>query len=105
YEPAKELFCRVLQGDLSVTQALVQAGNLADPVERKCAADILGASKKFLLAEAPAHIGVFPTMIISIPNGMQLSVSPVRLRHLNPQRLMLLHFWQTPLSAWQLSAA
>jgi len=105
YEPAKELFCRVLQGDLSVTQALAQARNVTDPVERKCAVDILEASKKFLFSAAPAHIGLFPSMNISIPNGMQLSVSPVRLRHLNSQRLMVLHFWQTPLSTWQLSAA
>ena len=105
YEPARELFCRVLQGDLSVAQAIVQARKVSDPTERTCAVDILKASERFLGADTPAHIGLFPAMLTSIPNGMKLSVSPIWLRHLNPQRLMVLHFWRTPLSAWQLGAA
>ena len=44
-------------------------------------------------------------MSVSIPNGLKLGVSPVWLRHLDPQRLMVLHFWRKPLSEWQLSAA
>jgi len=105
YEPAKEMFRRVLQGDLSVAQALVQARNLPDPVERKCAVDILQASEKILRAETPARVGPFPAMSFQIPNGMELSISPIWLRHLDQQRLLILHFWLRPLSAWQLSAA
>jgi hypothetical protein len=105
YEPAKEMFCRVLQGDLSPAQALVQARNLPDPVERKCAVDILQASGKFLCAETAARVGPFPAMSFPIPNGMELPIAPIWLRHLDPHRLMILHFWLKPLSAWQLSAA
>jgi hypothetical protein len=105
YEPAKDLLCRVLQGDLTLAQAIVQARNVSEPVDRKCAVDVLRASAKFLLAEPPARVGPFPAMSISVPNGLRLAISPIWLRHLDPQRLMILHFWLTPLSARQLSAA
>jgi hypothetical protein len=44
-------------------------------------------------------------MSVSIPSGLRLNVSSVLFRHLDPERLMVLHFWQKPLSDWQLSAA
>jgi hypothetical protein len=105
YEPARDLFCRVLQGDLTLAQAIVQARNVSEPVDRKCAIDVLQASAKFLLAEPPGRVGLFPAMSISVSNGMKLAVSPIWLRHLEPQRLMILHFWLTPLSTRQLSVA
>jgi hypothetical protein len=70
-----------------------------------CANDILEASKIFLNEAARGHVGRFPAMDILIPTGMTLGVSPIWLRHLNAPRLMVLHFWRTPLSQWQLSAA
>jgi hypothetical protein len=105
YEPAKALFCRVLEGDLSVAQAIALSNSVADSVERKCAIEILEASKEFLAGRTPARVGLFPPMCVSIPNGLKLNVSPVLFRHLDPERLMVLHFWRTPLSDWQLSAA
>lgn len=105
YDPAKAFFCRVLEGDLSVTKALAQANTIADPIERRCAIDILDASKRFLADQTAAHVGPFPAMTIAIPNGLPLSVSPIWLRHLDRPRLMVLHFWQKPLSGWQLGAA
>jgi hypothetical protein len=105
YEPAKALFCRILEGDLTVGQALLQASQVADPVERKCATDIIRASKDFLVKQTPSHVSAFPAMSISIPNGMSLSVSPIWIRHRKNPRLMVLHFWQKPLTDWQLGAA
>lgn len=105
YEPAKALFCRVLQGDFHVEQALDQARKLADTTERKCAIEILQASEKFLRGELQGRVGPFPSMSISLPNEVELGLSPVWLRHLDPERLMILHFWRRPLSQRQLSAA
>jgi len=105
YEPTRDLFCLVLQGDLCVTQAMVQAHRILDEVERKCAVDVLEASKSFLEKQAAARVGPFPAMNFEIPNGLSLNVAPVWLRHFNPPRLMILHFWRQPLSDWQLGAA
>jgi hypothetical protein len=90
---------------LSASKALVQARVILDPVERKCAQGIIQACRAFLTRQAPAHVGIFPTMGYSLPNGLNLSISPIWLRHLDPKLLMVLHFWQKPLSAWQLGAA
>src|ERR1700758_2403095 len=57
YGPAKELFRCVLEGDWTVSQALIQARNVIDSVERKCATDILLASEKFLNNAARGHVG------------------------------------------------
>ena len=106
YNPARDLFIRVLQGDFNVERAVAEAHRLSDDVERKCASDVLEASRSFLMREAPAKVGQLDPMEVHLPNGMELSVSPVWIRHLRPQpRLMILHFWQRPLSDWQLSAA
>lgn len=105
YEPARALFCRILEGSFNFQQAMIQARALADETERKCAVEVLQASEEFLCAERPTRVGIFPAMTHPLPNGMELSVSPILIRHFNPQRLMVLHFWRTPLSAWQLSAA
>ena len=96
----------ILEGKLTFKQALGQAKKLSDPIERKCATDILIASRQFLQEEPRSiRVGLFPAMSIDLPNGVELDVSPVWLRHLSPNRLMILHFWQTPLSERQLSAA
>lgn len=105
YEPAKALFCRVLEGDLNVTQAITQARKVFDEVERKCALEILEASQGYLARQSAAHVGPFPSMSVTILNGLNLSVAPLWPRHLNPQRLMVLHFWRKPLTQWQLGAA
>jgi hypothetical protein len=106
YNPARDLFIRVLQGDFSIQRALAETKRLHDETERKCAHDVLVASESFLAREPPAKVGRLDSMEVRLPNGMQLVVSPVWIRHLVPQpRLMILHFWQRPLSDWQLSAA
>lgn len=105
YDPARELFRTVLEGSFTVQRAAEQAGRLVDTTERKVALEIIRASSDFLHREPPAPIGLFPAMDVSLPSGMRLAVSPIWLRHLAPERLMILHFWQTPLSPRQLSAA
>lgn len=105
YEPAKELFLAILEEKLTFMKALEQAKKLPDPIERKCATDILIPSRQFLEKEPRSRIGPFPAMAIDLPNDLELEVSPIWLRHLPEKRLMILHFWQTPLSERQLSAA
>jgi hypothetical protein len=105
YTPTRDLFCRVLEGGFSFEEAIHQAHRLFDETERKCAIEVLRASEKFLRTERSAPITAFPNMSHSLPNGMELNVSPMLLRHFNPERLMVLHFWRAPLSEWQLSAA
>jgi hypothetical protein len=105
YEPAKDLFCRVLQGDFNVNQAISQARKILDPTERRCAVNVLQASASFLNREKPAHVGPLPPMSYTLPNGMNLSVAPLLLRHCKQERVMVLHFWQKPLSQWQVNAA
>lgn len=105
YEPARALFRRILQSDLSFDQALDQARKLLDQVERKCAIEILRASKEFLTKEVKGPIGDFPKMSTVIPGDLTLNITQILVRHLKPDRLMILHFWRDSLSPRQLSAA
>jgi hypothetical protein len=105
YAPSRDLFLTVLEGKLSFENAVVQARRLIDETERKCATQIVDASEQFLRNERPTYISALPNLKFILPNGLQLDVSPVWLRHFNPDRLLVLHFWQTPLSGWQFSAA
>lgn len=105
YGPTRDLFLCVLEGDFNFDDAVVQARRLADETERKCALEVLAASEKFLCSERRAPLGPFPSMRYQLPNGMRLDISPIWVRHLNPERLMALHFWRTQLSERQLSAA
>jgi hypothetical protein len=105
YEPSRDLFLSVLEGKLAFGKAMVQARRLADETERRCAVQIMDASERFLSSERPARISRLPGLIYALPNGLQLDISPVWLRHLDPSRLLVLHFWQVPLSTWQLGAA
>jgi len=105
YEPARALFRRVLQSDLSFDQALDQAQKLLDRVEKKCAIEILRASKEFLTKEAKGPVGDFPKMSTVITGDLTLNITQILIRHLKPDQLMVLHFWRDPLSPRQLSAA
>lgn len=104
YGPARQLFIRVLEGDFSYDKAIGQAKKLTDETERENAQTVLRASEKFLKEEPPAKITRLSDMTFQLPNKMSLPVSPVMIRHTEPRRLMLLHFWRTPLTAQQLSA-
>jgi hypothetical protein len=44
-------------------------------------------------------------MVAQLPNGLELKVGPIWLRRLEEPRLLVLHFWQTPLSVRQIAAA
>jgi hypothetical protein len=105
YDPARDLFIRLIQGDFTFEAALDQARLLTDKIERKCATNVLEAAKSFLTSAPPAKLGPLPPMAIRLPNGMELSVSSVWIRHVHPDRLMVLHLWEKSLSDWQLSAA
>jgi hypothetical protein len=105
YLPARDHFFRILEGDFDFSQALDQARKLQDETERKCAVEVLKASEDFLRKEQPARVSKLPEMAIPLPNNMKLAISPVWLRHFNPERLLVLHFWEQPLLPRQLSAA
>ncbi|HYS47793.1 MAG TPA: hypothetical protein VEM36_03340 [Xanthobacteraceae bacterium] len=105
YDPARDLFCVVLEGKLSFENAMRQARALIDETERACAIEILEASEVFLRKQLPAPVGVFPSKDYHLHNGLTLDVSPLWHRRTAPERLMVLHFWRKPLSDWQLSAA
>ena len=104
YEPSRDLFLSVLEGKLAFGKATLQARRLADDTERRCAVQIMDASERFLSSERPARISRLPGLTYALPNGLQLDISPVWLRHLDPSRLLVLHFWQAPLSTRQLAA-
>jgi hypothetical protein len=84
---------------------MYHARRLADATERNCAIDVLNASKAFLIKQPPGKVGQLERMKIRLPNSMDLVVSPVWVRHLDTDRLMILHLWESALSNWQLSAA
>lgn len=104
YMPARDLFCTALSGKFTFESALKQAANLSGD-EKSCAIDVLKASKDFLVQEPRRRIGTFQSMQIELPNGLDLNISPVFLRHFERPRLMVLHFWKRPLLPRQLSAA
>jgi hypothetical protein len=105
YTPARELFLNVIQGRMSFDDAMTQARRLPDDTERKFAVQIMPASEDFLRNERPAIVSELPNLTYNVPNGLPLKIAPVWLRQLSPQRLLVLHFWQTPLSERQLGAA
>ena len=105
YEPTRALFLSVLRGKLDFEKAMQQAWRISDDVEKKCATQVLYASKDFLESQRPAHIAALTGLVFSLPNGLPLSVSPIWVRQSDPDRILVLHFWQTPFSDWQLSAA
>lgn len=105
YDPARDLFLSALEGKLSFEKVMAQAWNITDETERKCALQVLWASEQFLREERHARVGLLSNLKYHLPNGLPLNVTPVRLRHLSSGRLLVLHFWRTPLSQWQLSAA
>jgi hypothetical protein len=105
YGPSRDLFLSVLQGKLSFEKAVIQARRLADQTERKCAAQIIDASEQFLRHERPTIAIELPNLKYALPNGLELKIAPVWVRHYDPDRLMILHFWQAPLFQRQLSAA
>jgi hypothetical protein len=104
YERSRDLFLSILQGKLTFDKAVIQARRLRDNTERKCAVQIIDASEQFLRNERPTMVSALPNLEYAIPNGIRLSITPVWLRHFDPERLMVLHFWQTLLSQRQLRA-
>lgn len=105
YGPTRDLFLAVLEGKLSLDRAIVQAWRIKDHTEKKCATQILGVARDFLRLQRAAHVALLGDMKFILPNGLPLDVSPVWVRQSNPDRLLVLHFWQTAFSPWQLSAA
>jgi hypothetical protein len=105
YAPTRDLFFRVLKGDLSFSQALKQASLLPDQVQKECAVEVLEAAKDFLRDAPKGVVTEFPLMQVQIPNELALDVSPVWLQHLDPKKLLVLHFWRRPLADRQRSAA
>lgn len=105
YEPARAMFLSVLEGKLSYDATLTQARRLADKVERECALQILHASKSFLEKERPAPITPLPNSYYTLPNKLPLLVRPLWVRNFSQPRLLVMHFWRSPLTQRQLSAA
>ncbi len=105
YGPAKDHFIIALEGKLPFEKILDQAKKLSDPTERKCAVDVLRASKKFLEDADKSPVRPIPTMSLSLPDNLELKIGPIWTRRLNPERLLVLHFWETALKPRQLKAA
>jgi hypothetical protein len=105
YGPSRDLFLSVLQGKMSFDRAVIQARRLADETERKCAVQIIDASEHFLRGERPTTAVELSNLKYTLPNGLQLKIAPVWVRNFDPERLMVLHFWQAPLFQRQLGAA
>ena len=105
YEPSRDSFLKLLQGKMSFDSAVIQARRLTDETERKCAIQIIDASEQFLRRERPTRMSHLPNLKYALPNGLRLSISPIWIRHFDPERLLVLHFWQAPLSERQLGAA
>ena len=98
YDPARDLFIRILQGNLSVERALLEVERLHAETERRCARDVIEAAKPFLEKAQPAKIGRLNRMEVALPNGLNFVVSPIWIRHLAVPCFLVLHFWQEPLS-------
>ena len=105
YGPTRDLFLTILQGKLSFEKAMDQAWLIKDDTERKCATQVLETSKQFLLGQHPARIAPLLGLNFSLPNGLSLAVSPVWIRQSDQTRLLVLHFWQSAFTQWQLAAA
>lgn len=105
YEPTRALFRHILEGKLTFDAASTQARRLPDEVQRACACQILNTSRTFLKNESPAPITQFPNVDYVLPNGIPLAVRPLWIRHSARPRILVLHFWRSPLTQWQLSAA
>lgn len=41
-DPARELFIQILRGNFAVEVALAQVSAIVDPIERKCALNVMG---------------------------------------------------------------
>src|SRR6266567_9032351 len=74
YGQARDFFYKVLDANFSFEFALSQLRTIPDAVERKCADDVLRASKHFLIAQPPAPIGKLPRMWFELPNGLRMPV-------------------------------
>lgn len=105
YDAARQLILRVLEGQISLQQAQELADTVSDPVDRRCARDVLRASRPFLEAASTAPVAPLPTMSIEVRAGLSLSVGPVWVRQLDEPRLLLLHLWDRPLNERQVRAA
>ena len=105
YSLARDLFLRILQGDMSFDDARTQARRESDLTTRRCALEILDNSQRFLTTEPQSRVSRLPSLRYQLPSELSLDVKPLWVRQLDPERLLLLHFWEAPLSARQLRAA
>ena len=102
YEPTRALFLAILEGKLDFEKAMQQAWRLQDETEKKCATQVLDASKHFFEQQRPAHIAALTGLVFTLSNGLRLSISPIWVRQCDPDRILVLHFWQKAFSDWQL---
>lgn len=105
YDAARQLIFRTLEGQISLIQALDYADGLSDPVDRRCAQQVLRASRSFLEAASVAPVAALPPMSVEVRAGLFLSVGPIWVRQLEEPRLLLLHLWDRPLNNRQVRAA
>lgn len=104
YNAARELILRVLRGQINLQQAQDFADTVSDPVDRRCAQQVLRASQPFLKDASSAPVTALPAMAIEVRADLTLSVRPVWLRQLEEPRLLLLHLWDRPLNERQVRA-
>lgn len=104
YGAARQLVLRVLEGQISLQQARDLADTVSDPVDRRCAQQVLRASQPFLESATAAPLSPLPLMSVEVRAGLSLSVGPVWVRQLEEPRLLLLHLWDRPLNKRQVRA-
>lgn len=105
YDAARQLIFKTLEGQISLQQAHDYADSVSDPVDRRCAQQVLRASRPFLETAPIAPVTALPSMSVEIRAGLSLNVGPVWVRQLEEPRLLLLHVWDRPLNDRQVRAA
>lgn len=105
YDVARQLIFKVLEGQISLQQAQDYADSVSDPVDRRCAQQVLRAGQPFLKTASVAPVSALPSMTVEVRAGLSLNVGPIWVRHLEEPRLLLLHLWDRPLNERQVRAA
>jgi hypothetical protein len=105
YDAARQLILRVLEGQIDYERAEAFAATIPDPIDKRCAEDVLNAAKPFLRSATTSPVGQLAPMRFEVRPELFLKVAPIRVRQLSEPRVLLLHVWDRPLNDRQVRAA
>ena len=105
YDAARQLFLSVIEGQIDHERAELFANTISDPIDRRCAQDVLKAATNYLRSATSSPVGQLSPMRFEIRPDLSLGVAPIRVRQLEEPRVLLLHVWDRPLSDRQVRAA